>query len=274
MDLYEILDKRSCRVEVHARNKNEMLSRLAELATNSAAVKHMTAEAIRSALETREEQGSTAFGNEVALPHARIAGLERFVLYIVTAPHGVDFDALDKKRVKLFFVILGPAEAVNEHLKILASVSRALSHTSIKQELLASHSETALYEAFLRNTQSSTPSSTQTRTMKLFLVNLYVEEYLYRVLELFLEEGIQGAAIVESAGMGQYISNVPLFADFMGFLNENKHQSKTIMAMVPEEHVQDLMTGIEEITGDLDTKQGAVIVVLDVAAYRGTMKML
>ena len=274
MDLYEILNKRSCRVEVHADNKNEMLSRLAELATNSAAVKQMPAEAIRSALATREEQGSTAFGNEVALPHARIAGLERFVLYIVTVPHGVDFDALDKKRVKLFFVILGPAEAVNEHLKILASVSRALSHTNLKQELLASHSETALYEAFLRNTQSGTPSNAKTRTMKLFLVNLYVEEYLYRVLELFLEEGIQGASIVESAGMGQYISNVPLFADFMGFLNENTHQSKTIMAMVPEEHVDDLMTGIEEITGDLDTKQGAVIVVLDVAAYRGTMSML
>lgn len=274
MDLYEVLDKQSCRVEVSARNKDEMLTRLAELATNSEAAKHMTTEAIRSALATREEQGSTAFGNEVALPHARIAGLERFVLYIVTTPRGVEFNALDKKRVKLFFVILGPPESVNDHLKILASVSRALSHTNIKQELLASRSETALYETFLRNTQSSTESSAKTRIMKLMLVNLYVEDYLYRVLELFIEEGIEGATIIESAGMGQYISNVPLFADFMGFLNESKHQSKTIMAMVPEEHVQDLMTGIEEITGDLDTKQGAVILVLDIAAYRGTMKML
>jgi hypothetical protein len=44
--------------------------------------------------------------------------------------------------------------------------------------------------------------------------------------------------------------------------------------MVPEEHVEDLMNGIEEITGDMDKKQGAMVLVLDVAAYRGSMNML
>ncbi|MFW6229278.1 MAG: hypothetical protein ACOC2V_07435, partial [Alkalispirochaeta sp.] len=113
-----------------------------------------------------------------------------------------------------------------------------------------------------------------TRVMKLMLVNLYVDEFLYRVLELFIEEGIEGATILESAGMGQYISNVPLFADFIGFMNESKHKSKTILALVPEEHVDELIDGIEEITGDLDKKQGAMVLVLDVAKYRGSMGML
>ena len=176
--------------------------------------------------------------------------------------------------MKLFFIILGPTEAVTDHLKILAFVSRALSHTNLKRELLAARSETALYEAFLRNTQTERSADNQTRVMKLVMVNLYIEEFLYRVLELFIEEGIEGATIIESAGMGHYISNVPLFADFIGFMNESKHQSKTIMAMVPEEHVDDLIAGIEDITGDLDKKQGAMILVLDVAMYRGSMKML
>jgi PTS system nitrogen regulatory IIA component len=57
-------------------------------------------------------------------------------------------------------------------------------------------------------------------------------------------------------------------------MNESKHHSKTILAMVPEEHVDDLINGIEEITGNLDKKQGAMILVLDIAAYRGSMKML
>jgi nitrogen PTS system EIIA component len=163
---------------------------------------------------------------------------------------------------------------VTDHLKILAAVSRALSHTDLKRELLAARTETALYEAFYRNTQEGRAVEGVTRVMKLVMINLYIEEYLYRILELFIEEGVDGATIVESAGMSHYISNVPLFADFIGFMNESKHHSKTILAMVPEEHVEDLINGIEEITGDLDKKQGAMILVLDIAAYRGTMKML
>lgn len=274
MNLYDILDKGSCRVDVQARTKDEMLSRLAELAANSPVVGSLGAERIRAALAEREAQGSTAFGNELAIPHARLPELSEFLLFVVTSPRGVDFDALDRKKVKVIFVILGPTDAVQEHLKILALVSRALSHTDLKQELLTSRSETALYEAFLRNTQTERAADAPARTMKLVMMNLYVEELLYRILELFIEEGIEGATILESAGMGHYISNVPLFADFIGFMNESKHHSKTILALVPEEHVDELITGIEDITGDLDKKQGAVILVLDVASYRGSMKMI
>ncbi|MFW5694413.1 MAG: PTS sugar transporter subunit IIA [Alkalispirochaeta sp.] len=274
MNLYEILDKRSCRVDIRAKNKQDVITQLAELAVQGEAAAEVSAETIRTAIADREAQGSTAFGNEIAIPHARIPGMERFQLFIMSAPRGVDFEALDKKKVKLLFVILGPPEAVTDHLKILAFVSRALSHTDLKRELLAAQSETALYEAFLRNTREDRTADSPTRVMKLVMINLYVEEYLYRILELFIEEGIEGATIMESAGMGQYISNVPLFADFIGFMNESKRHSKTIFAMVPEEHVEDLMDGIEEITGNLDKKQGAVVLVLDIAAYRGSMKML
>jgi PTS system nitrogen regulatory IIA component len=259
---------------VHAKSKEEMLSRLAELATSGEAAASIPPETIRSALAEREKQGSTAFGNEIAIPHARVEALDRFLLFIVSTPRGVDFEALDKKKVKLFFVILGPTDDVTSHLKILAFVSRALSHTDLKRELLASRTETALYEAFLRNTQTEREHEDVARVMKLVVVNLYVEDFLYRVLELLIEEGIEGATILESAGMGNYISNVPLFADFIGFMNESKHHSKTILAVVPEEHVDDLINGIEDITGDLDKKQGAMVLVLDIAAYRGSMKML
>jgi nitrogen PTS system EIIA component len=274
MELYEILEKQSCRVQTTARTKESILSEMAELAVASDVARSIPAETIRTALAERETQGSTAFGNEIAIPHARIPGLERFLLFIVSSAKGVDFDALDRKRVKLFFVILSPPDAVTDHLKVLAAVSRALSHTNLKQELLAARSETALYETFLRNTRMDRPGETSTRSMKLMVVNLYVEEFLYRVLELFIEEGIEGATIIESAGMGQYISNVPLFADFIGFLNESKHHSKTILAMVPEEHVDDMISGIEEITGNLDKTQGAMVMVLDIARYRGSMNML
>ena len=57
-------------------------------------------------------------------------------------------------------------------------------------------------------------------------------------------------------------------------MQKNKNQSRTILALVPEERVQQIVEGIEEITGDLDKKQGAMVYVVDVPFYKGTMKML
>jgi PTS system nitrogen regulatory IIA component len=274
MDLYEILDKKSCSVDLNERSKPEVLRRLSLLAVESEHVNGVGADKIFEALSEREKQGSTGFGNEIAIPHARIEGMNEFLLFIATSSKGVDFEAMDKKRVKLIFTILGPPTAVNEHLKILAFVSRALGHTNVKQELLKAQTTTALYEAFIRNADVFPSDAKERRKMKLVLINLYLDEFLYSVLELLIEEGIEGATIMDSAGMGQYISNVPLFADFIGFMRQSKHTSKTIMALVPEEHVDDLIARIEEVTGDLDKKQGAVIMAVDVSVYKGTMKMM
>ena len=130
-----------------------------------------------------------------------------------------------------------------------------------------------VYEIFLSKTQDEKPRHLQEK-QKLLQVILYEEIFFYDLLEFYLEEGIDGASVIDSSGMGQYISNIPLFASFIGFMNENKNRSRTIMAMVPESRVEALVAGIERITGDLEKKQGAMILVLDVAFSKGTMKMM
>ena len=93
-------------------------------------------------------------------------------------------------------------------------------------------------------------------------------------MDVVIEEGIDGATILESSGMGHYISNIPLFASFIGFMNEDRNRSNTILATVPESRVERMVKGIEEITGDLDKTQGAMIMVMDVAFSKGSMKMM
>jgi mannitol/fructose-specific phosphotransferase system IIA component (Ntr-type) len=274
MDIYSILDKQSCSVELEARDRDGVLHELANLAVQSDRTAGVDAETIYRLLAEREEQGSTGFGNEIAIPHARVEGMGDFLLLIGVSRRGVDFGAMDRKRGRIFFVILGPSEGVNEHLKILAFVSRSIGHTNVKNELLQSSTVTALYEAFLRNVDVAPGERPEQRKMQLLLINLYEEDLLYSVLEIFIEERIEGATIIESAGMGQYISNVPLFADFIGFMRENKNQSKTILTLVPEEHIHDIIARVEEVTGDLDKKQGAMIMVLEVPYFKGTMQML
>lgn len=274
MDFISILDRKSCTADFTAKDKNQALIDLAHLAVQSDLLKGTDPVVIAEKLAEREQQGSTGFGNEIAIPHARIPGLDRFLLFVARSRRGTFFDALDKKRVKLFFVILGPEESVNEHLQILAALSRSISQTNLKKEMIGSPTRPALVEAFLKNTRQIDRASGERQKMKLFHIILYLDEFLYHILELFIQEGIEGASIIDSAGMGEYVSNIPLFANFIGFMNASKNQSKTIMALVPEPQADDLVQKIEEITGDLDTKQGAMIFTTDVSFYKGTMKMM
>ena len=275
MNLAEALDVRSCASDLSARDKHEVLQKLAELATQSEALEGVDQETVFQALYDREQQGSTGFGKEVALPHARVPGMTRFLVYVGIFPRGVSFDAVDKKKAKVFFVILGPPELVQEHLRLLAGISRLLAHTNAKQELLRVRSSEAAVETILRHIgEEDAGSAPPAETFKLLFVTVYVETYMYDILEIFLDFGVDGATIVESSGMSRYISNVPLFAEFIGFMNESKNASKTILAVVPERHIQRIVQRIEEITGDLNKREGAIVLALDLSFVKGSMKMM
>jgi len=274
VELFNILEKGCCKIGLQARNKREVLTELAQLACRNSHLSEDRVEEIANALEKREAQGSTGFGDEIAIPHARLKNVDEFILAIGVHQSGVDFDTMDRRKAKLFFVILGPEEKVNEHLKILAAVSRALGRGNAKKEILRAESDIGLFEAFLRNTEEVAEKKVEKPKMKLLVLILFMEDKVYEVMEFFLQRGIDGATIIESSGMGQYISTVPLFATFIGFMRENKNRSKTILAMVPEGTEADIIQGIEGITGgDLDRTQGAMVFTLDVAAYKGDMKM-
>ncbi|MBN2656988.1 MAG: PTS sugar transporter subunit IIA [Spirochaetales bacterium] len=274
MDLFKITDIKSCSCGIKTKTKDETLRKLARLAAKSRKLENINDDEIYEKLKERENQGSTGFGGEIAIPHARIKGMEEFLLFIVTDRKGVEYDAMDKKKVRLFFVILGPEEAVNEHLQILASISRAVSQERVKKELLGATNESVLVETFLKYTLEKDENRDRRQKMKLMILVLYLDEFLYHILEYFIQEGIEGATIMDSSGMGEYISSIPLFATFIGFMNEKKNHSKTIFVLIPENKEADIVKGIEEITGDLDKKEGAMILTTDISLYKGTMKMM
>ncbi len=278
MELADALDPVACAVGLKARDKEEALRKLAELGTRSDALSGVGVETIYQVLSDRERQGSAGFGKEVALPHARVPGMDRFIVYFAVFPGGVPFEALDRKKAKVFFVILGPAEQVQQHLRLLAAVSRILAHTNAKQELLRVRTVEAALESIQRHAGQPSLATSQAGgpegTMKLLLVTVYFEQFMYDILESLLEFGVEGATILESSGMSRYISNVPLFAEFIGFMNESKNTSHTILAIVPERHIAAIVERIEGVTGDLDKREGAIVLALDLSFSKGTMKML
>lgn len=74
--------------------------------------------------------------------------------------------------------------------------------------------------------------------MKLLVFVLNNEEYLEEVLEAYVEAGITGSTILDSEGMGRFLTyEVPLFAGFKDFMKGNRPYNKTILSVVNDESV-------------------------------------
>jgi len=74
----------------------------------------------------RERLGSTGVGNGVALPHARIDGLDRVVAGFARLSEPMDFDSVDGRPVDLVAFLLAPSDSAGAHLRALARISRQL----------------------------------------------------------------------------------------------------------------------------------------------------
>lgn len=90
---------------------------------------------VRAAL-AREEQGTTGLGEEIAIPHAKTDAVTAPVVGFGRAPEGIEWGAPDGTRARLVFMIAVPeAAAGDEHLRILAQLSRTLMDPAFRERL-------------------------------------------------------------------------------------------------------------------------------------------
>jgi len=90
---------------------------------------------IFDAVMQRERLGSTGVGEGVAIPHARLEGLEQPLGAFARLEAPVDFEALDDRPCDLVFMLLAPINAGADHLRALAAVSRAFREASVRDAL-------------------------------------------------------------------------------------------------------------------------------------------
>ena len=111
--------------------------------------------------------------------------------------------------------------------------------------------------------------------MKLVFFVLNEEEFLEEVLSAFVEAGVPGATILDSEGMGRFLTyEVPLFASFKGFMKGNKPYNKTIFSVVDEDSkIQKLEELIEKICGDLNDPGTGILFTVPVDHVKGLRRM-
>jgi PTS system nitrogen regulatory IIA component len=116
-----------------------------QLATAAASAYGLDAAMIVERLNAREKLGSTGFGAGVAVPHAKLPGLNHVVGVFAKLAQPIDFQAVDDLSVDIVFLLLSPVDAGAIHLRALARVSRRLRERGFVDKLRGAGSPDALY---------------------------------------------------------------------------------------------------------------------------------
>ncbi len=136
MDLGELLDPGAISARLNASSKRQALSIVADIAARQLDIKPAE---ILAKLMQRERLGSTGVGHGVALPHARLKGLDRMHGVFVRLKSPIEFQSVDDQPVDLIFALLAPLDHPAEHLRTLAKVSRVMRQTDLRQQLRKAH---------------------------------------------------------------------------------------------------------------------------------------
>jgi nitrogen PTS system EIIA component len=144
MDIKEFLSPSHALIDVRVSDKITLLQ---ELARRAAAALDLPGERISTEILKREGLGSTGTGGGVAIPHARIQGLNRSFGILGRLHRPIDFKAIDGQPVDLVFLLLLPASPVGEQLKALASVARKFRDPVCLRDLRSASGSAGLYNA-------------------------------------------------------------------------------------------------------------------------------
>ncbi|EEB84160.1 PTS sugar transporter subunit IIA [Roseobacter sp. GAI101] len=142
MNFAKLIKPEAVKVLTSASSKKRLLHDIGELAHNAYG---LDAGAVVEALLTRESLGPTGVGHGVALPHARLEGLDEVLGAFVLLDKPIDFNAVDRQPVDIAFALFAPESAGVEHLKALALVSRTLRDASVCSKLRSNHDPATLY---------------------------------------------------------------------------------------------------------------------------------
>ena len=144
MKITDLLKVEGIKVGATAANQMDAIDQLVALQDASGNIKDPAA--YKQGILAREAEFSTAVGDGIAIPHAKVAAVKKPGLAAMTVPGGVDWNAPDGAPADLMFMIAAPDGEANTHLEMLANLSAMLMHADFANALRAAKTP----EAFLK----------------------------------------------------------------------------------------------------------------------------
>lgn len=142
MEITDLLAPDAVIAALKVQGKKQLLQELAERAGG---LTRLPERRIFETLMERERLGTTGMGQGIAIPHGRLAGLNKITGLFARLVPAIAYEAIDDQPVDLVFLLLAPEGAGADHLKALARVSRLLRNQAICEKLRATTDTSVLY---------------------------------------------------------------------------------------------------------------------------------
>jgi fructose-specific phosphotransferase system IIA component len=133
--LSEILSENVIKVDLESEDKEEAFAELIELLVRAGRIDDRAA--ALTAIEKREELGTTGIGKGVAIPHGKDACVSRLVAALGISKEGIEYEAIDHEPVHVVFLVLAELDNPGPHVQCLAEIARLLQVPGFYRRLLA-----------------------------------------------------------------------------------------------------------------------------------------
>jgi len=147
----ELIQEKNLIAQLEAEDRPQAYKKMLEHLTAKGVIPKDLLPFAEKALQIREEKMTTAMGGGFAIPHATIPKLKQLATLFARCPAGVDCQAMDGKPVKLFFLILVPADQAQVHLQTLATVAKFFNRRGIKTKILEAKGPAEILQLFQSN---------------------------------------------------------------------------------------------------------------------------
>lgn len=139
MRITELLKKESIELGVKVSSKEEAIDTLIGLMAAGGRLNDRAG--YKEGILAREALGSTAVGEGIAIPHAKVAAVKEPGLAAMVVPDGVDYEAFDGSLANLIFMIAAPEGGADVHLEALSRLSTLLMDPDFKNDLIHAESK-------------------------------------------------------------------------------------------------------------------------------------
>jgi PTS system nitrogen regulatory IIA component len=268
MKLWHNLYKDCIVIDADIKNKEELLNLAAETAAKAEPLRDIDEKKILASLMNREKLSSTGLSDGIAIPHCSFTELTEFVIGVIITRDPIDFGALDQKPSQIFIFLIGPTDNRNKHIRLLASISKAVKEPGVRKELLDSTSADQVMGVFQRHV-SFTDTQVSGQGKSQITVYIQKEEFFDELLEAVSSEADGAVAVIETENANEYLYHMPLFA---GFWSERRNNfSRILIAVVDREAANSVLRRIGTIAPDLEKNRGIMVTVQDLSFALGSL---
>ena len=140
MNIKKVLKESCIAMDLHSNTKTGIIEELVDVLVVAGKITDKQA-AVAAVIE-RERKGSTGLQHGVAIPHGKTNTVEGLVAALGIKKNGVDFASHDGEPCRIFVLTVSPANRTGPHMEYLAEIGRLLEQASVRERILAAHTQT------------------------------------------------------------------------------------------------------------------------------------